>query len=207
MLQDSVLTWTSAVSTSPMLSISAPSDQLSLPAENTAGHPSSPPQSPGASAGLGVWGTAAAQLDTHLYCAGLARAQVCSTPQAQRDHLCPASKNKWVSDSSNTGSPPSNPTLQLLISRTHLVIRVLLCSSMGARATHRNALTSLGSLRKNIPCCGLSKSEKKTLSPSCQGITPLEHPDLLHLQSCSGAPVGQAPPQHSDWGTGPEPGG
>lgn len=108
-LQDSVLTWTSAASTSPMLSISAPSDQLSLPAENTAGHPSSPPYSPRASAGLEVWGMATAQLGTHLYCACLVRAQVCSRPQAQRDHLCPASENRWVSDGSDAGSPSSIP--------------------------------------------------------------------------------------------------
>lgn len=52
-LQDSVLTWTSAASTSPMLSISAPSDQLSLPAENIAGHPSNPTRALGPLQGWG----------------------------------------------------------------------------------------------------------------------------------------------------------
>lgn len=38
-LQDPLLTWTSALSASPVPSISAPSDQLSLPAGRTAGRP------------------------------------------------------------------------------------------------------------------------------------------------------------------------
>lgn len=45
--QDPMLTWTSAASDSLVLSVSAPSDQLSLPAGSTAGRPPrQPPMQP-----------------------------------------------------------------------------------------------------------------------------------------------------------------
>lgn len=56
-LQDPLLTWISAVSASPMPSVSAPSDQLSLPAGSMAGRPPhQPPTQPRSLRGAGGCG-------------------------------------------------------------------------------------------------------------------------------------------------------
>lgn len=58
--------------------------------------------------GQGVWGRTAGQLSTHLCCACLARAQVCSKPLTQIDRLCPASKNESVMGMMLAAQPASH---------------------------------------------------------------------------------------------------
>lgn len=173
---------------------------------HTAGQPSSALQSPGASVGLGcgAW----LLPSWALTCTVPAwRGLGCVVDLRHREFICvlPAKTNGSVIAAIQAALPESHPAApDLKDSLGHLSPSLQLHGSQG----HSQGCSHFSWVPEGEHSL-LRAFKKKEKTPKSQLARhhPIGAPDLLHPQSCFEAPVGQAPPRRSDWGTGPEPGG